>query len=139
MSLLVGGASTPNIVTLAGEDRADAVEVAAYLDASLRELGLAPLTRDDAACLLMEELAVDLLERRVDAARFADSVLRIADPRLQSLPSGAAGFALDIQYPVSLSEVYGEPPDRVYALAEEYLAWRGRPWSGRPAGRAPSG
>jgi hypothetical protein len=65
VELLIAGVDSPNLVVLAGEDSADLDEVAEYLGATLRDLGLRPLDQVSIALRTIDHAAQEILDGRL--------------------------------------------------------------------------
>jgi hypothetical protein len=68
VDLLVLGFDTPNLRILAGEDSADTGEVSYYLNATLGDLGLRPLDDRAGVLMVLDEIAADLIDGRLEPA-----------------------------------------------------------------------
>jgi hypothetical protein len=108
VDLLVLGFDTPNLRILAGEDSADLDEVANYLDATLADLGLEPL--DDRAVVLavLDDIATDLIDGRLEPQVAARMLWDTWNPKSWDLDFGPEASAL-ANTAVGISDLWPEP------------------------------
>jgi hypothetical protein len=94
VDLLVLGFDTPNLRIIAGEDSADTGEVSYYLNATLGDLGLRPL--DDRAVVLMvlDEIAADLIDGRLEPRTAARLLWDTWHPKSWDIDFGPEAQAL---------------------------------------------
>ena len=74
VELLRRGFDGHNLAILAGEDRSNHHEVRRYLDMTVRELGLEPLTREQAGLARIRQLAEQLVAGDIDPRRSAAGI-----------------------------------------------------------------
>jgi hypothetical protein len=126
VSLLESGLDTPSLRILAGEDHSEPHEVQRVLNATLRELGLAPQERREAILTVAARLAGEGLADRAHAETVAPILWRLyaGEPMTQDWPPSFVRLANAADGVEDLPWWEGSIPEFMEA-AREFLATRG--------------
>jgi hypothetical protein len=108
VDLLVLGFDTPNLRILAGEDSADTPEVTHYLEATLGDLGLVPLGDRATVLAVLDEIASDLIDGRLEPRTAARLLWDTWNPKSWNLDFGPEAQRLAITAD-GLDDLWGEP------------------------------
>jgi hypothetical protein len=127
VELLVAGSDTPNLRILAGEDRAEPDEVEAVLNATLSDLGLDRLTRQEAVLAVGEQLARRAIADEAAAAEVAPIIwhLYAREPMATEWPLAFERLAYAADLLEDLPDAISAMPDFMSA-ARDFIAAAGQ-------------
>lgn len=129
VALLVAGVDSPNLVALAGEDTADLDEVAAYLDATLQDLGLRPLDQTSIARRTIDHVSQQILDGRIPPRDGAAAIWDAFYPAASALAPDIGRLATIADYLDHGWETWGPSTADFLEALRMYLAGeRVREW-----------
>ncbi len=124
VDLLVLGFDTPNLRILAGEDSADTPEVTHYVEATLGDLGLVPLGDRATVLTVLDQIASDLIDGRLEPRSAARLLWETWNPKSWNLDFGpeaqTLAFTADGFYDL-WGEPYAPTVDELRDAAKIYL------------------
>jgi hypothetical protein len=120
--LLSLGVDSPNLATLAGEEKADWREVERFLDLALKDVAQRPLNRSEAFSIVVDAAARDLVADRIDPPTAAKRIERATVANGYQFGGEARDLvvaALNLEE--FGDEPYGPPPGELRRVAGAYL------------------